>query len=173
MNLDVQSMVDKMDHIMGSIKDKLVPIRKGCKPLKWSNLPLYVVEMKRKLKNMYTRAKRESNPVLHKKSRLLEKKIRLEILKSNTEKIRTEANLGPKNLWKAVKIINGTTNNDIPLLIDDQTNKVSTNLTKAELFSETFENKISDITSNIIPDMNQEPYRRMIFGSYEENWITE
>ena len=94
-------------------------------------------------------------------------------MKSNTEKIRTEANLGPKNLWKAVKIINGTTNNDIPLLIDDQTNKVSTNLAKAELFSETFENKISDITSNIIPDMNQEPYRRMIFGSYEENWITE
>ena len=53
----VQQMADKLDQMLGTIKDKIVPIKKQ-KKKNYSEVPLHIVEMKIKLKNMFKRAKK-------------------------------------------------------------------------------------------------------------------
>ena len=171
--LSVQNIVDKLDQILGTIKDKLVPIKKITKPGKWADIPAHIIELKSKLKNLYKRAKKTKSVELHQRSRILEKKIRTEIKLSKTNKIRAEATLGPKNLWKAVKLAKGVTSTEIPPITVDSVTWTNNDEEVAEIMGKRFADKISELSSTTNVNYNQRPYDRKIYNNHEQNWITQ
>ena len=58
-NLNVQEIADKLDQILGTIKDKLVPRKRVTKSKTQVTLPAHIIEMKHKLKNLYKSAKKQ------------------------------------------------------------------------------------------------------------------
>ena len=173
MTMEVQEMADKLDQIIGTARDKLIERKTIKKKSIDLNTPSHIILLKRKLKNMYKKAKRKSNVEMMKKSRELEKYIRREMNASKTNKIRAEANLGPNNLWKAVKIANNTSASELPQVsVDGKSWKISDE-EKAECFADSFEGKIKNITENLTPNVNEQPStNKKILGLYEENWVT-
>ena len=171
--LPTQELSDKLDQILGKIRDKLVVTKTGKKKTEDSNLPSHIILMKNKLKNMYKRAKRESNVALMKRSRRLEKTIRCNIKTSKENKIRIEAGLGPNNLWKAVKIANGVSQSELPTLVKDDNSLTETDKEKAELFADAFTEKITNIVNEVRPEDGSYEGVKKIFGNYEQNWINE
>ena len=68
-----------------------------------------------------------------KKCRTLERKIKRALYNSKKEKIRNEANLGPNNLWKAVKIAQEKTQASYPDEMQDFDGlKIKTNQEKTK-----------------------------------------
>ena len=129
--------------------------------------------MKNKLKNMYKRAKKVKNITLMKKARDFEKKIRAEVTKNMRNKIRTEANLGQKNLWKAVSIAQGRQNHEIPDMKMDGDTEAKTDEEKVEAFAEHFEKKIQKLSNESWLDRDVYDGKRKIFGKYRNDWVTE
>ena len=128
--------------------------------------------MKIKLKNMFKRAKKNRNVELHTRCRQLEKDIRRKLLASTKTRIRNEANLGPQNLWKAVRIAKSLSQGEIPPVRGMDGKLVETNEEKVKIFGEYFEQKIKNITNTTQPNLNQAEERKLINGRHEDNWIT-
>jgi hypothetical protein len=69
----------------------------------------------------------------------LKEKLRQLLYNSKKEKIRNEANLGPNNLWKAIKIAQEKTQASYPDEMQDiDVQKLKTNQEKADAFAKTF-----------------------------------
>jgi hypothetical protein len=97
------------------------------------------------------------------------------LYKSKKEKIRNEANLGPNNLWKAVKIVQEKNQASYPNEMQDfDGQKLKTNQEKADAFAKTFAKKSEEVVSEVKIKEN-EVYngKRKIFQSQEEDWLTK
>ena len=168
-----EQMADKFDQVLGSIRDGLL-IEKTVKRRKGDGIyPSHVLQMKRKLKNMHKRAKQAKNADLLSRCRKFEKEIRREVTSSRRNKIRTEANLGPNNLWKAVNIALNKATKTMPNIKTQDGEEMSNDKEKAEAFSQYFKSKIASVSENT--HIQQEVYngRRKIVGLHEDEWITE
>jgi hypothetical protein len=85
-----------------------------------------------------------------KKCRTLERKIKRALYNSKKEKIRNEANLGPNNLWKAVKIAQEITQASYPDEMQDfDGQKLKTNQEKADAFAKTFAKKTEEVVLEV------------------------
>ena len=85
-----------------------------------------------------------------KKCRTLERKIKRALYNSKKEKIRNEANLGPNNLWKAVKIAQEKTQASYPdEMQDSDGQKLTTNQEKADAFAKTFAKKTEKVVLEV------------------------
>ena len=139
----------------------------------YATLPECIIRMKNKLKHTYKRAKKTKNIEMMRKARLIEKEIRNKIIENKSKKVRKEVELGPANLWKAVKIANNTQTTGIPTLSSDGTLWMESDKEKADVFGEVFENKIKDLTTQMRVEIEQEDLQRKINGNYENNWVNE
>ena len=171
--LGAQDMADKLDHVLGTIRDKLITKKFASKLQEHASLPEHIIRMKSKLKHTYKRAKKTKNVLMMKKARCIEKEIRSKIVENKTKKIRKEVELGPANLWKAVKIANNTKIAGIPTLSSDGTQWAKSDKEKADLFGEVFERKIETLTAQMRVDLEQEDLLSKINGNYETNWVNE
>ena len=169
--LNSVEMADIMDMILGTVRDKLVPIVSVKKREKDANLPNNIIEMKNRLKNMYKRAKKSSNVDLMKRSRKLEKDIRKSISTYKTNKVRAEADIGPGNLWKAVNIAMGSFKQQLPDIVS-QDKKAVTDKEKAYLFADYFNEKVESIKVNHVASDQAYCGKRKILNTYDDNWIT-
>ncbi len=98
-----QKICNKLDYELGKVVDLLSPI--VCKTVKNDRFELnFITAEIKKLRNLHKKAKKKKCPFLMKKCRTLKRTIKRAFYNSKKEKIRNEANLGPNNLWKAVKI---------------------------------------------------------------------
>ena len=95
--LGAQDIANKLDHILGTLHDKMIIMKQVKKPVSKLNFSSHIIEMKKKHNNLYKRARRESNSELLKRARAMEKNIRKEIVKSKETKIKIEASLGSAN----------------------------------------------------------------------------
>ena len=66
-NSESQQIADALDIILGTVRDKLLSTCSVTKKIKDGNLPVHILEMKKKLRNMYRRAKSTKNKELLKK----------------------------------------------------------------------------------------------------------
>ena len=95
-------------------------------------------------------SQKEKMPFLIKKCRFLERKIKNKLRKSKCEKIRSEANLGPNNLWKAVKIAQEKSQSTYPEEMQDSFGqKVKSDQEKADAFAKTFIKKTADVVEKV------------------------
>ena len=168
-----QQICDKLDNLLGKAVDKLTPTEER-KVRVNGTIPSHIQTKKRKLRNLHRRAKQTGSIDLLRRCRKMEKEIKKEIQQSRKTKIRKEAELGGKNLWKAVRLAQNKPVGGLPdeLKLPDGS-RVKDNFVKAEEFSKYFEEK----TKNIIASTNidgEEIYngRQKINGNYEESWIT-
>ena len=171
MGLGAQEMADGLDHILGTIKDRIVPKKVFKKRENEANVPAYLLEKKKKLRNLYKRAKKKSSVALMTRARTLEKQIRREMIISKRIKIRAEAQLGPTNLWKAVRISSNNEQSTIPPLSVEGL-VLDSSKDKAMIFANSFYNKVKNITETLRPISDGPTTPRVINGIYEDNWIT-
>ena len=169
---DPEVMADYLDQVMGKIVDSLLKTITAVKPVVKCCYPAYIIEKRKKLNNLYKRAKKTKNLILMRRSRRMEKLLRREIVNIKTTKIRAEANLGPKNLWKAVKIAIDKPITTIPDL-NHEGRRISNDKDKAEAFATFFNKKVKDIVEQVQIDDSVYNGERKIFGLYEEDWISE
>jgi len=144
-----QQICNKLDHELGKVVDLLTPI--VCKTVRNDRFePSFITAEKKKLKNLHKKAKKKKCPFLMKKCRTLERKIKRALYNSKKEKIRNEANLGPNNLWKAVKIAQEKTQASYPDEMQDfNGQKLKTNQEKADAFAKTFAKKTEEVVSEV------------------------
>jgi hypothetical protein len=168
-----QQICDELDKVLGKIVDELTPTEEKQIRIN-ATIPTHIQAKKRKLRNLHKKAKRTGSLDLVKRCRKLEREIKKEIQQSKKTKIRKEAELGGKNLWKAVRLAQDKQIEKLPeeIKLQDGT-KVKEEFEKAEGFSKYFEEKTKKVIATTNID-GEEIYngQRKIFGSYEENWIT-
>ena len=122
---------------------------------------------------MFKRAKTLKSLTLLERCKQFEKKIRKEIIAVKKLKVRTEANLGGNNIWKAVKIATDKPQKEIPRIIVSGDITYITDTTIANAFAESFISKVNKIKENL--QVNDTVYngRKKIFGVYNDEWISE
>ena len=168
-----QQVCDMLDKLLGKAVDELTPVEERKISLN-KTIPSHIQAKKRKLRNLHKRAKRTRNLELMKKCRRMEKEIKTELQQSKKTKIRKEAELGGKNLWKAVRIAQNKPVEGLPDELKLRSGmKIRENFEQAEEFSKYFEEKTKEIiaTTNIEEETVYNG-RRKINGNYEEDWIT-
>jgi len=171
LGVSTQRICDK-HHVLGKIVNFLTPT--VTKKLRIDRFePSYITKEKKKLKNLHKRAKKKQCPNLMKKCRSLERKIRIMSTKAQKERVRSEATLGPNNLWKAVNIAQGKSQSSYPEEMETADGKkLKTDEEKAESFRDFFKSKTEDIVRQA--DIKDEVYngKRKVSGTYTNNWIT-
>ena len=93
--------------------------------------------------------------------------------KSKCEKIRNKANLGPNNLWKAVKIAQEKSQSTYPEEMQDPCGQnIKTNQDKADAFAKTFMKKTKETVEEF--RLKEDVYngKKKIFQLHEDNWLT-
>ena len=131
--------------------------------------PSFVTKEKKKLKCLQKKAKKKKCPILIKKCRSLERKIKNKLRKSKCEKIRSEANLGPNNLWKAVKIAQEKSQSTYPEEMQDSFGqKVKSDQEKADAFAKTFIKKTADVVEKVKVKEDVYNGKRKMFQLHEE-----
>ena len=172
-NTTVQVIADELDQLFGEVCGELLPIKTV---MKRNNESIYsdrILQKKRKLRNMYKRIKKKEDVLLMRRCRVFERQIRNDIIESKRTKIRTEAGLGPKNLWKAVKIAMNKQPNTVPDLVTADGCAVVTNKEKASAFARFFHEKIGLTRSRVNISGRVYNGKRKVFGSHSENWVTK
>ena len=168
-----QVIADTMDMNMGKIRDKLLQMKEVTKTDRQRDMPNHIIQMKNKLRNMYKRAKHTLNSELLKRSRKFEKNLRKEINNHRYNKVRIEAQLGPNNLWKAVRIATDKQESVLPDITNDGVNFVRSDEEKAAMFANHFDTKVKDIIDLNEPKINVTLGKRKNFGTYEDDWVNE
>ena len=167
-----QVIADELDQLFGEICDVLLPVKVVIKRNNELIYSLKVIQMKRKLKNMYKRVKKKEDVQAMKRCRTFEKQIRREIMESKRTKIRAEAELGPKNLWKAVKIALDKSPSVIPDIDVENDRTVTMNKEKTEIFADYFHRKINLTKEESVIQEGVYNGKRKVFGLHNDNWIT-
>jgi hypothetical protein len=104
--------------------------------------------LKRKKKNLLTNAKRRGSQNLYERSKHVERKIKNQIIKSETDKIRSQVLVGgSQGLWKGVRMAQDRPIERIPteMILEEQT--VNSRTEQAQAFAKIFQDKIRDITN--------------------------
>ena len=122
---------------------------------------------------MYKRAKKSKNAAGLMKCRKFEKDIRREIQNSIKTKIRSEVKLGPNNLWKAVNLALNKYVITMPEIVTEDGDVLCDDKQKADTFADYFEKKVHNIASNTTIQESVYNGRKKIFGSNEDDWISE
>ena len=170
---DCQTIADEMDQILGTIRDTLLTTKTVKNRNVDASYPGYILEMKTKLRNMHKRAKKTANIALILKCKTFEKRIRSEIMKSKMNKVRAESKLGPKNLWKAVKIATNRPVGRVQDITTDGVNLITEDKIKADVFAKHFDETVKRISVSNKPSTTAYLGKRKIFGNYDQNWVTE
>ena len=172
-NKPAQVIADYLDQVVGTVCDTLLTVKTSVKKTSQKQYSANVLNMKRKLKNMFKRAKTLKSLTLLERCKQFEKKIRKEIIAVKKLKVRTEANLGGNNIWKAVKIATDKPQKEIPRIIVSGNITYTTDTTIANAFAESFISKVNKIKENL--QVNDTVYngRKKIFGVYNDEWISE
>ena len=166
-------MADSLDFILGTIRDKLLVSKVVIKSERDQHLPKYIIDMKIKLKNIYRRAKQTKNAALMLRSRKYEKIVRREINANKDNRVKIEANLGPNNLWKAVKIALDKPLTKLPKTIKSGDAVAKTDKEKADAFATYFDNKIKMIRASNKPKTHVYNGKKKIHNNYNDNWVTK
>lgn len=167
-----QQVCDMLDKLLGKAVDELIPVEERKIGLN-ETIPSHIQAKKRKMRNLHKRAKRTRNLDLMKKCRTIEREIKKELQQSKRTKIRKEAELGGKNLWKAVRIAQDKPVEGLPDEIKLRNGmKIGGNFEQAEEFSKYFEEKTREVVASTnIEEETVYNGRRKINGNYEEDWI--
>lgn len=127
--------------------------------------PLYtpkINRLKSKKTQMLKKARKNNDPELLKKARMLDKSIRQAFKEESRRQIRRVVKTNnPKDLWNAVRTAKGDSKGSLPRkLNDEQGNEAHSDEEKANMFATTFENKVKQINST-----SKETYngKRVIF----------
>jgi hypothetical protein len=97
-----QQICNKLDHELGKIVDLLTPI--VCRTVRIDRFePSFIRTEKEELKSLHKKATKKKCPILMKKCRTLERKIKKAMYQSKREKIRNKANLGPNKFMESCK----------------------------------------------------------------------